>query len=90
MKDGTVVVTNVISTNQHDTQTFLMQIFLIPETVASSPSFSHSAVRATWRACSRAKIKIKVSAQVSTNQPLNNWAQENLYVDIWDGYKVCT
>ena len=31
MKDGTVVITSVISTNQHDVQTFSLQIFLIPE-----------------------------------------------------------
>ena len=49
---GDDIITNVISTNQHFTLTFLMQIYSNSrDVVASSPFFSHPASRVSQRAC---------------------------------------
>ena len=65
---GDDIITNVISTNQHFTSTFLMQIYSNSrDVIASSPFFSRPASRVSQRAClpPKAVIDFKMLLQWS-------------------------
>ena len=62
------VVTNVIFANQHFSSTFWCRYSNSRDVVASSPSFSHPAVRVLRRACSQARVPPSLPASLVDNK----------------------
>ena len=62
------VVTNVIFANQHFSSTFWCRYSSSRDVVASSPSFSHSAARLLWRACSQTRVPLPLPASHVDNK----------------------
>ena len=84
---GDDIITNVISTNQHFTSTFLMQIYSNSrDVIASSPFFSRPASRVSQRACLRPKAVIDfknvVAMILSRSASFNSnnvWKETKIY-----------